>query len=310
MIFATLLSATLLAAPPPTAPKTAMRGAFDSLTTLIWLTSGPLTPEQTADVKRELSALEKVPHALKGAQLTREPGLGAVSSLFAQYVTQTRTRLEFGDRDAVRYRVRTLASLCFACHSREQVPADFSDAEQRFSQLRLSPLERARVLAATRQFDLALTSYRQVLDGPPDHPDFARALEESLVVLVRVKGDAAATLTLLDAVTKLPLREPQRVLVSSWRTDVKAWQAEPKRLEELQREELVKACSALVASRGDVPLLRASAALTRALPLDASKCAERFEERLTLGFTGSSGTHIPPDEQRRLDELRALAGKK
>jgi hypothetical protein len=29
-----------------------------------------------------------------------------------------------------------------------------------------------------------------------------------------------------------------------------------------------------------------------------------------LGFSGSAGTRIPPDEQARLDQLKALAGVK
>jgi tetratricopeptide (TPR) repeat protein len=353
-----LLCSILLAAPPSPAtvpPKVAMQGAFDSLTTLVWLTSAnTLTPEQIAEAQAELGKLQVIPHSLKSARLTTEPGLAAVASLFNRYVAQTRFRLESGDRDTVRYRVRTLASLCFACHSREQVHADFADAEKRFEQLGLSPLERARVLAATRQFDAALAAWKQVLQAGPDKPDFQRALEESLVVLVRVRADAAATAAFLDEVGQQPMKEGLKAVVTAWREDVKAWQAEPTKLEARPLAELLKASEALIATNRDVPLLRASAALTHALASDpkskrrgdilfllglasgglrtpllwdldllyletcvrenpktplAKKCAERFEQRLTLGFTGSAGTNIPGDEQQRLDEVKKLAGK-
>ena len=31
-----------------------------------------------------------------------------------------------------------------------------------------------------------------------------------------------------------------------------------------------------------------------------------LEEFLVFGYTGSAGTHVPPDERRLLNELRAL----
>jgi len=39
----------------------------------------------------------------------------------------------------------------------------------------------------------------------------------------------------------------------------------------------------------------------------ARRCFDRFEDRVTFGFTGSSGTHLPQDELDRLAALRALA---
>jgi hypothetical protein len=42
----------------------------------------------------------------------------------------------------------------------------------------------------------------------------------------------------------------------------------------------------------------------------AKQCFNSFNERLVLGFSGSAGTRIPPDEQARLDQLKALAGVK
>ncbi|MCU0696251.1 MAG: hypothetical protein MUC96_06970 [Myxococcaceae bacterium] len=39
----------------------------------------------------------------------------------------------------------------------------------------------------------------------------------------------------------------------------------------------------------------------------AQKCFAQFSDRLTFGFTGSAGTHLPDDELARLSALRALA---
>jgi tetratricopeptide (TPR) repeat protein len=39
----------------------------------------------------------------------------------------------------------------------------------------------------------------------------------------------------------------------------------------------------------------------------AKKCYQRFSEKVYMGYTGSAGTFIPDDEQRRLEELRKLS---
>ena len=39
----------------------------------------------------------------------------------------------------------------------------------------------------------------------------------------------------------------------------------------------------------------------------ADLCYRRYEESVYAGFTGSSGTDIPPEIKRRLVELRGLA---
>lgn len=38
----------------------------------------------------------------------------------------------------------------------------------------------------------------------------------------------------------------------------------------------------------------------------AKRAFELYEESVTLGYTGSSGIHLPPDEKARLDELRKM----
>jgi hypothetical protein len=42
----------------------------------------------------------------------------------------------------------------------------------------------------------------------------------------------------------------------------------------------------------------------------AKKCYQRFSEKVYMGYTGSAGTFIPDDEQRRLEELRKLSDNK
>lgn len=316
-----------------------MHGAFDALTTLVWLTAAPLKPEKVEDAKRELTVIEAAPHVFDGTAAAKEPALAAIGSLLSSYAAQTRSRLERGERDTIGFRVRTLASLCLACHSREQVAMDFADQEKRFTQLSLAPLERARVLSATRQFEPALKVYRSLLSTP----DGTQALDESLLILVRAKNDADGTAALLRAA-------PPSKRVSELQAEVEAWRAEKSPLATMPLDALLTRCAELIESGKGLSVLRALGALTTALsrnptpaqrgqmlwllglgsgqittpalwdldllyleacvrentrtPL-AAKCFTRFEERLTLGFTGSGGTRIPPDETKRLEALRA-----
>jgi hypothetical protein len=41
----------------------------------------------------------------------------------------------------------------------------------------------------------------------------------------------------------------------------------------------------------------------------AEKCYKRFEESVIFGFTGSSGTHLPPGLKRQLKLLKSTAQK-
>lgn len=42
----------------------------------------------------------------------------------------------------------------------------------------------------------------------------------------------------------------------------------------------------------------------------AKKCYHRYSEKVYMGYTGSAGTFIPEDEQKRLEELRKLSDNK
>lgn len=342
----------------PVATKTAMHEAFDALTMLVWLTS-PHAPAtgQKEEISAQLEKLEAVPHAFNSPRLKQEPGLAAVASLFKGYVGTTRARLDAGEVDTVGFRVRTMAGLCFACHTREQAPVDFSDVEQRFESLSLTPLERAQALAATRQFDRAITLYRGVIDDPAaPWSDVSRAMDDLLIVLVRAKGDAALTTSVLTAVAaRKDLPAAEKATVDGWLADAKSWQADGFDANTASADATISRAEALVKQGGDVPMLRAAALLSRALSLKpthpkrgralyllgvsathvrstllwdldllyfeacvrenpkkpiAKECYAAFDEQLVAGFSGSGGTRIPPDEQARLEQLKALAGVK
>lgn len=369
-----LLVAVVLAGAPDagTVPtRSTMRDAFMSLTGLLPLTSSRAAlkdPKNAAAIADGLDTLAGLRHAFPEDPKAQEPATAALSSLFARYAQDTRRRFEAGELEAVGLRVRTLTSLCFTCHSRERAPADFADVQQRLDGMKLAPLEKAQVLAATRQFDAALETYRGILDTKPANErallEYARALQDTMALLVRVKDDAKATGELLDALGKREDLPPfMRGTITAWRADVTAWQKErfdalkatPDALVRRAQELVQKANGArtfLADERHDVAYLRASGYLNLALGKNpklktrgealsllgvcagalkspllwdvdllffeacvrenpktklAKRCFQQLSDRVYLGYTGSSGTHIPEDELERLTELRALA---
>jgi tetratricopeptide (TPR) repeat protein len=372
MVTSVLAVALLAAAPDAGTPTRAtMRDAFQSLTDLLPLTSSRAAvkdPKNAAAIAQGLDTLAALRHAFPEDPKAQEPATAALSNLFARYAADTKRRYDAGELEAVGLRVRTLTSLCFTCHSRERAPADFADVQQRLDAMALAPLEKAQVLAATRQFDAALTAYRALLDAKPKNErallDFARALQDTMAILVRVKDDAPATAALLDGLGKREDLPPfLRGTITAWRADVAAWQKErfdalkatPEALYRRAQELVQKTTGArafLSDERQDVSYLRASGYLNLALAKNpklktrgealallgvcagalkspllwdvdllffeacvrenpktklAKRCFQQLSDRVYLGYTGSSGTHIPEDELERLAELQGLA---
>jgi tetratricopeptide (TPR) repeat protein len=368
-----VLALAFLASAPDAGVSTraAMRDAFVALTELLPLTSSRAAledPKNAKTIAGALDTLASLRHAFPENPKAQEPATAALSTLFARYASDTRRRFDSGEYDSVGLRARTLASLCFTCHSRERSPADFADAQRRLDALALAPLERAQVLAATRQFDAALTAYRAILDAQPENErallEYARALQDTMAILVRVKDDARGTAALLEGLAKRSDLPPfLRVTLGAWRADVAAWEKErfdalkatPDALYRRAQELVQKADGGrtfLADERRDVAYLRASGYLNLALgknpklktrgealyllgvcagalksPLSwdvdllyfeacvrenpksklARRCFQQLSDRVYLGYTGSSGTHIPEDELKRVTELQALA---
>jgi hypothetical protein len=119
-------------------------------------------PKQQSAISSDLGQLKALGHAFPADSKAQEPATAVLASLFGRYATETQRRFDAHDVESVGPRVRTLMSLCFTCHSRERA-ADFADAAQRIEALGLTGLERATVLASTRQFDPALEAWENNL---------------------------------------------------------------------------------------------------------------------------------------------------
>jgi hypothetical protein len=267
-----------------TQTRVVMRGALEALFGLEALVAHPQAlkdPSKAEDVLRRLDTLAQLNHAFPADVKAQEPATAALSGLFAQYAKETRRRFAFGDRETVPSRVRTLTSLCSSCHSRERSVADFEDGDDRIGRLSLSPADKAQFLAATRQFDKALTAFGAIVAAPAkDERDVltqTRAIKDVLTILVRVKDDPKATEVFLEGLAGRPDIAPfLKRAIAGWKRDVSAWKKEGFDTRAASAKDLfVKAKSLLQRANGqrsyladessDVLFLRASAALNLAL---------------------------------------------
>ena len=282
------MTVLVLAAPDAGATKFTMREAFDALVKLQTVASSPgalRDPKNAAAISADLKTLSSLSHAFPADAKSQEPATAALSSLFSSYAAETTRRFEAREVDVVAMRVRTLVGLCFTCHTRERAPVDFSDAQKRLDALGLTGLQRAQVLAATRQFDDALVEYGKLVEGAPTTErgllEYSRALQDAMALLVRVKDDANGTVALLEKLSaRTDLPPFLRGNLAAWKKDATAWKAEKFDAQKAKPEALFAKAQALMTKgnggggpfasdeRRDVTWLRASGYLNLALGKD------------------------------------------
>ena len=292
----------LLAAPDAGPTKFTMREAFDSLVRLQTVASSNSAlrdPKNAASISADLARFASLNHAFPADPKNQEPATAALSSLFSQYAAETSRRFEARETDVVGMRVRTLVGLCFTCHTRERAPVDFNDAQKKLDALGLTGLQRAQVLAATRQFDDALVEYTNLLDTVPSTErgllEYSRALQDAMALQVRVKDDAAGTLALLDKLAaRADLPPFLKGNITAWKKDVTAWKAEKFDAQKAKPEALFARAQTMMTKantgggpfsideRRDVTWLRASGYLNLALARDP-KLKSRGEALYLLG---------------------------
>lgn len=280
----------LAAAPPPRAPspdpmararlQAQMRANVVQVAWLQPYLASPVAfrnPVNEATIRHSIDGLMELRHVMA-------PGRSAEASFSALYedeVDQARAEFARGEKDAARIRLSGLTSMCVACHSRTSVQRDYQDLGRVVEQLANEPQERARLFAATRQFEKARQAWVEALAQAPANDSEAaeqsRMLRTAMVTLVGAEARPDRVLGLLEpqlARTDFPgffQRDLKR-----WVADLQAWQREPLDLTTAPPRELVRRARALLAAthaasvpaaddRDLVPALRASALLQAAL---------------------------------------------
>lgn len=295
-------AALALAATPPSPDVISrMRAMFEAVTSLEAYVAQPERLDDLGEHDRVLANLDTLSalgHVFPKGSKTTEPATQALGGLFAGYAQDTRRRYARGDSAAVPFRVRTLVSLCFTCHTRERVTQDFIDPSHQLDALALPRFERAQFLAATRQFDAALAVYDELLAAPVSDEralvQLSQAVRDVLAIGVRVKDDPTFTLGVLAKVAaKKDLPTFLKAPLGRWQRDTQAWAKERFDARAAKPDVLfAKAKQLVLAANGpkqllpddtsEVAYLRATAYLNLAL-MKAPAAKQRGEALFLLG---------------------------
>lgn len=251
------------------------------------------TPLKPAELKRLQTATEKLSglaHTINMGPDTgpnplppeADPTIQYISGLFDRQVKYANRSLKAGQVEYARGALRKVAGYCIACHTRHDKGPDFPTFELEAKTKSLTPMERAELLAATRQFDSAFDEYEKLAanaEFAKSRPfDWEKSVRRGVNLAVRVKRDPVRAAGIIDKVIALPTSpEFFRAEARAWKESIEMWKAEPKKeaktADELYEEAVNLSTNARIKQQypldhsGDILYLRASVAVHELLSL-------------------------------------------
>jgi mono/diheme cytochrome c family protein len=214
-------------------------------------TLGELLPELVAKdgdpdaIEENAQELAELSHALTAAGKSNPsapdagPAIGVLAGHFEADIDHALAAIRHGDPEYGKQVLRRTTSHCIACHTRGQGGPELPALPSSPRIEKLRTIERAELYAATRQFDRALETYREVLAGDPAASwlDWERALHHALAIAVRVKRSPELTREIAEIVLVHPsVPELTRRNARAWLRSIESWKIESKAPLETDRE--------------------------------------------------------------------------
>ncbi len=206
--------------------RSVMRRTYGALAKLL---PAALAPEPMMEGNRngELSeAVETLAEAaaeLEKHSTPSDSGFGFLGRSLAHEATLIRRRMATGRFDDAGVLVVRMTENCMACHARlpaDQQPEFAANLVASVDRGGLSPVHRARLEIALRQFDQALGIHEKLMRDPavlPSALDYTGALGDYLIVALRVERDAArAQRQLKEFAQRSDLSETLRGALPIW----------------------------------------------------------------------------------------------
>ncbi len=252
---------------------------------------------QNADrIRKLIEELTSTFHSVENqhVSLSKEPGFAATLQNISEMLGDAKHRFDEGKAGYALWRLRTVSSYCVSCHTRHEVPMQFSDDSLDLEGL--TPFERGEFLLATRQFDLAEAAFKEAIESPDGDDSRMDALRNWLLVYTRVQPDPDVALTeLTKIVGSAQLKNFDRDEVQSWIVSLRRWKSESRtaKIPDLAKaENLVRqgigAGDPIAPRVGTVELLRATGILHRMLENPANLTqGERGHALYLLGLAYS-----------------------
>lgn len=235
-------------------------------------------PARLRQIEADVARLAVLAHEIKAAptdELTSDPSLRLISSVFSREATRASQELKSGNRSFARAQLKTLSGYCIACHTRQ--------AESKIGKgisIDLAPfsaMEKGEFLTASRRFDEALDAFGKVISDAGARTErqveWSRAVRYALAIAVRVKRDPDKARSLVEQVmsaSNVPqfMKENARawlVAIAEWKKEKPVPSTEN---EETLHQEALRLVSRARAAQeypldqsGDVDYLRATAVL-------------------------------------------------
>jgi mono/diheme cytochrome c family protein len=314
-------------------------------------------PKNEKTIETELKSLSSLSHDLKMPNVSSvhpEASIQVMASRLGNDANDAYLAFQGGNREYARALSRSVMNSCIACHTLNGSGPHFPDLK--LDTTGLNTIERARLFSATRQFDSAEGEYQKIINDSKlannDSSTWTEAVNQSLIIAIRVKRDKQLALVIIDAVLAAddaPFYLRDEALY--WKKSVQSWNpkkittenallADAKRLFTQAKDQQKYSSdhstdmlyviassdlSDLLALAPDGP--HASEALFMEGICNENMGATGFEnlpllffkecilkkphsliaKECYLGFSGSSGTHLPNDVKTNLLHLQKLA---
>lgn len=180
-------------------------------------------PENRSALEASLAALRAGARELETHGRSQDASFAYLSRSLAHDAEDIKRRFDAGRLDEARFLLGALVEDCVGCHSRLPSAVDSDLGAALYAEVdesALTPVERARLELATRQFEPALDRYEALLADPAASPaelDLEGVLDDYLTVAIRVRQDlprARAALAGLAARSDVP--SYLATLLASW----------------------------------------------------------------------------------------------
>lgn len=160
-----------------------------------------------------------------------DPSIQFISSMFEREVKHADAALSQGNAQYAKNSLRLVTSYCISCHTRDSKGPQFQSLFLPKELDRLPRIERARLYAATRQFDRALKEFDTVIADPKmasQQPlEWGRAVRHAFSIAIRVKQDPSEAEKVLKKVDSLKTTPPLfKEYVTPWKKSVAEWKKE------------------------------------------------------------------------------------
>lgn len=268
--FLILASVSAQAAQTPTEDKQAWTARMRKMAELVRTLQVDLADRSAAGEKDRnqrlaghAAQLAKIAHEIPEAghqarAADPDPTLHLLGASLSQEAERASRAFASGHPSYAKHLLGAVTGLCMGCHTQAPGREGSLISEKDATLQGLEPMDRARLLAATRRFDAAVGEYREILKtSAARSAAWEDALRSALAIEIRVKENPAAAAQLADQAVRSSQAveggagaSSLKVRAQAWKKGIAEWSAEKPLSESASPESILKSAEKW-AKRGD-----------------------------------------------------------